>query len=72
MQPALCPCLNKTVVLAEYMFCGISIHQSSTWNTLGWKAVFAGEEGCVTPVRQGKSGFLWFLFASIYMVIEYN
>lgn len=60
MQPPLCPCLNKTVVLAEYLFCRTSIHQFSTWNILGWKAVFAGGERCLTWVTQGKTGFLCF------------
>lgn len=58
--------------LAEYLFCRISSHQFSTWNILGWKAVFAGGEGCLMSVRQGKTGFLWFLLAYICMVIEYN
>lgn len=62
----LCPCLNKTVVWRT------SIHQSNIWNMLGWKTMFSGGEGCVTSVRQGKTGFWWFLLAYTCVVIEYN
>lgn len=72
VQPPLCPCLNKTVVLAEYLFWRTSVHHSNIWNMLGWKTVFAGGEGCVTSVRQRKTGFWWFLLAYMCMVIEYN